>query len=109
MADWRQALRKAPKACSQRQGVAALASGQAVALAHHFVPCLLQPLRHALQRLGAAALQLPSPAAAACKALDASPGQNAPTTNLEEALIRLGAIKPEPGCVGNYYPNAPQR
>ena len=101
VSDWRNALRKAPKACSQRQGISALALTQTLPLPYHLAPLLLAPLQQTLQQLANSGLQLPSSAAAACKALHCPLSQESRQEgNFEQALVKLGVIQPAPEFTG---------
>lgn len=103
VSDWKKALQRAPKPCSQRQGFAALSSSQTLAVPYHISPLLLQTLSQSLQILNAAGISLPACVAAICPRLKDSLQDE---SCLENALMKLGAIQADPTNTqaGQFYP-----
>ena len=64
-------------------------------------PVLLPVMRQVLQQLDSCSLSLPTLATAACKTLHEVPDSKlAEAAQLEEALVRLGALEGCPGEAG---------
>lgn len=92
--DWQQALKQAPKPCSQRQGMSALASSQAVKLPHHTAPLLMPTLQTTLRMVGESGSPLLKTAAEACRAaLERQAEYEGRNDDLEEVLKRLGVVE----------------
>ena len=99
--DWRKAISRAPKPCSQRQGISALGSSQALKIPYHMTPILLPTVGQVMELLESSSLLLPKSAASAYRALSKiSANEMADATSSEEALARLGVVEGFPVKAG---------